>query len=718
MNEFLEQFLLESRELVDQATDDLLTLEGRPGDRDRVDSVFRAFHTLKGAAAIVDFDAMARALHAAEDVLSAVRGGEEPVTPALIGQCLECLDQVVRWLDAMAVDGEIPAGASAAAEAIVRGFTPVAPSSISASPPGWSDALGAKFPHGQAAVRYTPDPEAFFRGDDPLAILATIPGLLGLEVEPVAGWPALEDLDPFRCQLVLLAVTESPPATAREALLAVADQVEVLALTVEPPQSPGAAQGLLHAQVLMLQGPAGVRPGAIGSAGQVGVNVLKRLGRGAEAERLRAVAAQCQAARDPRPLVVALQDGLKVALESPGEAASTAPSNEAARTVRVDVERIDALVSLTGELLVAKNALGHVAALAQAGADAGRLAGLLKDQHASLQRLVEELQRSVLNIRVLPMRHVFQRFPRLVRELVVGLGKPARLVTEGDETEADKMIVESLYEPLAHILRNAMDHGVEPGPVRAAAGKPASATVRLRAMREGAQVVVEVEDDGGGVDVARVRTVAAERGLASPDTLAVMDDEAVVDLVFAPGFSTAAEVTSVSGRGVGMDAVRAAIQRLGGQVELQSRAGRGTTVRIRLPFAVMISRVLTVEAGGQMFGIPLDAVRETLRIDRGRILRVGAAAATVLRNRTIPVIDLPQLLGKPAEGRPDGDASLVIVSLGNQVGGLEVDRLGGRLDVMLKPLEGLLSGMPGIAGTTLLGDGRVLLVLDLQDLLP
>jgi two-component system chemotaxis sensor kinase CheA len=342
---------------------------------------------------------------------------------------------------------------------------------------------------------------------------------------------------------------------------------------------------------------------------------------------------------------------------------------------------------------------------------------MLKDQHATLERLVGELQRAVLNIRVLPLRHVFQRLPRVVREMVVSLGKPAHLVTEGEGTEADRVIVEGLFEPLLHVLRNALDHGIEADEVRLAAGKPPSATIRVAAERLGDSVVVEVEDDGGGIDLVRVREVAARRGLVAPEVLERMSDQDVADLIFAPGFSTAGEVTHLSGRGVGMDAVRAAIGRLGGRVEVDTLRGRGATVRFVLPFTLVMSQVLTVEVGGQMFGIPLEAVRETVRLAAGAATSVGQARAFVLRDRTLPLIELAASLGDFEASDPTGDLEVVVVQAGGQAGGLRVDRLGERLEIMLKPVTGLLGGAAGIAGTTLLGDGRVLIVLDLAELL-
>ncbi len=338
-------------------------------------------------------------------------------------------------------------------------------------------------------------------------------------------------------------------------------------------------------------------------------------------------------------------------------------------------------------------------------------------QQASLEQLTGELQRAVLHLRVLPLRSAFQRLPRLVREMSDALARPAELHFSGEDTEADKAIVEMLFEPLLHVVRNALDHGIEPAAVRASRGKPVTATLRLHAAREGSQVLVEVSDDGGGMDLQRIRSVAAARGLATAEALEQMDDAQLTQLVFAPGFSTATEVTALSGRGVGMDAVRVAVERVGGRVSIQTTPGQGTTVRFMLPFSVMMTRVISLVAGGQMFGVPLDSVVETLRVPRAQISAVGAARALVLRDQTIPVLDLGQMLGAASERPVDADATLVVVSLAGQSCALEVDAVGERLEVMLKPLEGLLAGAPAIAGSTLLGDGRVLLVLDVAQLL-
>jgi two-component system, chemotaxis family, sensor kinase CheA len=651
LNAFIEQFLIEGRELVEQAVGDLLALETRPDEVAHLDGVFRAVHTLKGSAGIVDFAAMARGLHAAEDTLSAVRAGSRTLTPSLIGDCLSALDQVVRWLDAIeASGGELPGNAEAGADAMV-----------------------AQFVH-----------------------------------EPAAA-----------------------AATSRPAI----DAGEGDALDQAGPDLTALCREILEAQHLMLDvsEPRGL-PGHLASAGRVVANVLRHIGRPPGTSETGEILAGEEAAGDPAALIATIRtilggtatasnpdgvldltDGTQPAQEVAAQ--EVAAQEVAARTLRVDVERIDTLVRLAGELTVIKSAIGLLCGLSETGTDPRELVGRLKDQHAQLDRLATDLRHAVLRIRVLPLREVFQRFPRVVRDLGSSLGKPIQLLTEGDDTEADKEIVESLFEPLLHVLRNAADHGLEDADERLSAGKPGLGTIRLRAVRSGEQVIVEIEDDGRGIDATRIRVLAERRGVASAGALTTMSEAEIVDLIFMPGFSTAAQVTTVSGRGVGMDAVRTAVGRLGGSVGVESQTGLGTTVRFVLPFTLLITRIITVEAGGQMFGIPLDCVVETVQIGKGQIVPVGTAHAFALRKQIVPLFDLAAVVGVE-RGRSSADEVVVVViAMGGDLVGLAVERLGERIDAMLKPMDGLLSGTAGIAGTTLLGDGRVLIVLDVQELL-
>jgi two-component system chemotaxis sensor kinase CheA len=721
MDEFLSQFLIESREQVEQAIDDLLAIEKDPTDRARFDEAFRAFHTLKGSAGIVEFAAMQEALHSAEEVLAAARKESAPLSEADIGACLGCLDQIVEWLDTIESTGALPRGADAApvVARFARSATPAR-----AAPPtpdvehewaaAWLRSLGttANAQQARTAVRYEPDDDSFFRHEDPLACIAALPGLLAVDVAPRTPWPPLAELDPFSCNLRISALCSAPAAELAATLGDAAAACEIVDLNAASAtgQTLGPqARDLLASQLRMLEG-ANLETGRIASAGVVAANVLRHVGRQADAERIAAITDECVARAAP--------DGLRETLTAMLEGApplTAQPETRREQTVRVAAPRIDALVRLTGELTVAKNAIGHAVGLAES--QASPLAAMLKQRHETLERLVGEIQRSVLELRVLPLRAAFQRLPRLIREMAAELGKPATLVVEGEETEADKAVVELLGEPLVHLLRNAMDHGTEDAAGRAAAGKPAVATIRVRAAREGDHVVIEVTDDGRGIDVARVREVARERNVVPAGALESMSDTEVLDLIFAPGFSTARAVTGISGRGVGLDAVRTAAKRLGGHVAVGDSSARGTTVRLTLPFSIMMTDIMTVEADGQTFGIPLESVVETLRVTRREIVPVGTAHATVLRGRTVPVVELGQVLGTQ-RGHGDADTALLVVTeVDDDVGALAVQRVGERMAVMLKPLDGILSGLPGIAGSTLLGDGSVLLVLDPAELL-
>lgn len=716
MNELLQQFLIESRELAEHATDDLLALERSPQDEELLDAVLRAMHTLKGSAGIVDFLEMEQAVHAAEDALGAARGSQRAPDKTLINQALSCLDQVLEWLDTIARTGALPRSAGRAAS----------------NDDDWSAALLSR--HADAAsqattaIRYAPAADCFFQGEDPIAHLMALPELLAFEMQPAQPWPPLKELDPFRCNLLLLALTSASSAKLTEYMRGASGHYDIAALASQPMQDgslPEDARRVLAAQLTLIEGGISLPRGHLASAATTAANVLRFCGRAAEADRLAALVAP-NAAGNAASTHLALREALSILLaessaaraapdEMPRPDARTASSENAPRTLRVPADRIDALVRLTGELTVARNALSHLAKLASQQANA--LAPQLKARDAVFEQLTDELQRSVLALRVMPLRAVFQRFPRLLREISEALDKPIQLKTVGEDTEADKAIVEALFEPLLHVMRNAADHGVESVALRTQRGKTPTATIQMRASRQADQVLVEVVDDGGGMDIPRIRDAALRRGLATEEALSAMNDDEIIELTFAPGFSTADAVTHLSGRGVGMDVVRTTVERLGGRVSIHSRAGLGTTVRFLLPFSVMMTTVMSVQAGGQVFGVPLDSVVEAVRLPRSALSAVGAARAVVVREQTIPVIDLSQMLGEGHRLQQSAEATIVITSFAGQRCGLEVDNVGEHLDVILKPLDGLLAGTPGISGTTLLGDGRVLLVLDVAEML-
>lgn len=384
------------------------------------------------------------------------------------------------------------------------------------------------------------------------------------------------------------------------------------------------------------------------------------------------------------------------------------------RLLKVEQVKVDRLLDLAGELVVAKNSLPFVATEAE---DSGQraLARRIKDEYAVISRVSEELQQAVMDVRMLAVSVAFARIPRLVRDLTRKLGKSARLVQEGEDTAADKDVIESLAEPLVHLVRNSLDHGIEPPAEREAAGKPPEATLVLRAVPEGDAVVIEVADDGRGIDAATVRRTAYERGLIDRDTAECLGEEESLALLFTPGFSTAKEVSDLSGRGVGLDAVRADVERLGGTVSVAARAGQGTTVRLRLPLTMAVSRVLLLVAGAQRFGVRVEDVIETVSVPVDEVQCVAGRRVLVLRRDIVPLAHLGALLELPGDAGTPADLNVLIVRTPTGPLGLIVDRFQQDTDVILKPLDGLLAGTPGYCGTALLGDGHVLLVLDVKE---
>ncbi len=374
-------------------------------------------------------------------------------------------------------------------------------------------------------------------------------------------------------------------------------------------------------------------------------------------------------------------------------------TDTALRTLRVETAKLESLAGLIDELVAAKNGLAEAAAAAGLGSS-----------FASLDRLIGRVHQSVSGLRMVPVSPLLRRFPRLVREMAASVGREVELVIEDSAVEADKDVVEGLFEPLTHLLRNAVDHGVEAADQRLAMGKPARAKVVLAAQETGGRLHIRLSDDGRGIDPARIRALAEERRLVDPERLRTLSDQEAIELIFLPGFSTAATVSALSGRGVGMDAVRSAVQRLGGRVMLSSEAGLGTTIELALPLSVSLTKIIVVADGDQTYGVPMERVLETVRLPAGGAIPIRAGHAFNWRDRTVPLLALSALTG--GSDIPHADRKVLVVRAHDQPVGLAIERIVGRLDVAMRPVEGLLTAMPGLAGTTMLGDGRVLVILD------
>jgi len=391
------------------------------------------------------------------------------------------------------------------------------------------------------------------------------------------------------------------------------------------------------------------------------------------------------------------------------DAAALAPAHSS--MVRVDFAKLDHLLNLVGELIVHRTKLSE---LARQVADAVPLAGpqLLEAMH-QVAGVSTQLQETIMDVRMLPLRYVFERFPRLVRDLARQQGKVVELVLQGEDTRVDKAVIDEIGEPLVHLIRNAVDHGIETPAVRASRGKPPSGTLLLAAAQESNQVVITLVDDGAGIDAAAVRRKAVERGIVGPDE--VIDDREAVQLIFTEGFSTARTVTDVSGRGVGLDVVVQSMERLNGLIEAETIPGAGTKFTLQLPLTLAIITVLMVEVGGAVYALPSGAVVESLRFPRSDVTRIGGRDTLRVRDRIVPLLHLAELFGVPASER--GEAYAVIVGRGEKRLALTVDRLRGQQDVVIKALDAAVSeSVVGVAGATILGDGRVVLILDVASL--
>jgi two-component system chemotaxis sensor kinase CheA len=405
--------------------------------------------------------------------------------------------------------------------------------------------------------------------------------------------------------------------------------------------------------------------------------------------------------------------------ESEARAERRGDDHASAKSLKVDQVKIDRLMNLIGEMVVAKNAIPYLANRAESVYGSRELSREIKTQYAVINRISEEMQDAIMQVRMMPVSFVFQRFPRLVRDLSRRLDKDVNLVLEGEDTAADKNIIESISDPLVHMVRNSLDHGLETPEQRRAAGKPAQGQLRISARQEADRVVIEISDDGRGIDPEVIKFKAYEKGLIDEATLERITPQEAINLVFMPGFSTADAVSDLSGRGVGMDVVRTAIERVNGSIALDSIKGRGTTIRLSLPLSMAVTNVMTIETDGQVFGVPIDMVVETVRVPRASVRGIKDNLVTVLRGRVVPLKSLNRLLGlaAPPLTNDSDELAVLVVRLGEDYLGLLVDDFHETTDIILKPLAGVLGGLRLYSGSALLGDGSVLMVLNVKEML-
>ncbi|MGA7854343.1 MAG: chemotaxis protein CheA, partial [Candidatus Acidiferrales bacterium] len=387
---------------------------------------------------------------------------------------------------------------------------------------------------------------------------------------------------------------------------------------------------------------------------------------------------------------------------------------EVARTIRVDVAKLDELINLVGELVLERNRLQHLSRTFSEGqASKEEFESALMQSTGRLSFITDELQTAGLSTRMVSVEAIFRRFPRMVRDLAASLGKQIELVIRGEDTELDKTVAEEIADPLIHLLRNSLDHGIERAQIRIEHGKPPKGRVRVEARQEGDNVIIEIADDGAGMDRSRLAKKALEKGLVTQDQLAAMTPREILDLIFLPGFSTAEQVSDVSGRGVGMDVVRSNMKKLNGTVDLESELGHGSCVRLRLPLTLAILPVLLVAVDRETYALPLRSVVETIRVNVRDLHRANHVDMLRLRDRVLPVCWLQQAVGLPAKSRAEQQLlRVVVLAAGEKRVGLVVDQLVGQEETVIKPISSHLRHIQGLSGATISGDGEVRLILD------
>jgi two-component system chemotaxis sensor kinase CheA len=674
-----QAFLEEARELLSELESSLLQLEESPDDLEVVGRVFRAMHTIKGSGAMFGFEAISAFTHEVETVYDLVREEKIKVTRPLIDLSLQARDHILALLEDEAA---VEKGQTRSLVEAFRNFLPVAEPCESGKKT--SEPAGAvelqEGPLRSFRIQFRPSADIFLSGTNPLHLLREIEGLGECRiVAQVEKMPALEAIDPERCYLYwdILLTTRADENAIRDVFIFVEDECEI---DIEPLVDGGQLDSGEHkklGEILVARGALSVEDLKAALAKQ------KQLGGILVAEKLIS------------------EDQLKSALEEQRQSRESAQSRLEQETIRVPTERLDRLVDLVGELVTVRSRLSASAA--------ARLDPELLAIAEEVERLTEELRASTLNIRMLAIGTTFSRFKRLVRDLSRDLGKQIELVTAGGDTELDKTVIEKLGDPLVHIIRNSIDHGIEAPEQRRAAGKPPQGTVRLAAEHSGDSVVIEISDDGKGLDAAVIRRKAVEKGLI-PDQAELTEAE-LHHLIFAPGFSTAATVSSVSGRGVGMDVVKKAIDALRGSVTVASTCGAGTVIRIRLPLTLAIIDSLLVEVGGERFVLPLSLVEECVELSA----RDKAARHLVaVRGQLIPYLPLREAFA--LAGQAPAIEQVVITRHGERPVGFVVDRVIGEHQTVIKSLGRVYRDVAGLSGATILGDGKVALILDVPQL--
>jgi len=706
LTQFHEAFFEESFEALDSMEAALLKLDIGAPDKELINTIFRVAHSIKGGSATFGFSDIASFTHSLETLLDELRSGTMQVTVPMSDLLLKSVDvmramlravQQKKPIDAQKVSdlqfdlelmiAQKPAPAAAVIPAAAATPAPVA-AAAPAPAPAAAEAMSPASVPKRWQITFKPFPELFARGNDPLRMLRELAELGELEsLADLSAMPAFAQLDPQSCYMAWnLQLTADVEESAIKQVFEWAEgDCELQIELVSGPATEGAPQATTTAPPTAVAAP----PATIAAAPP-----------------------PAAAAPAPAPAPHAAAPAAPPKLEAVPKADAPIEKMADSGSIRVSVEKIDELMNTVGELVITQAMLSQLGSRLE-----GPTAEKLRAGLAQLERNMRELQESVMRVRMLPINVVFSRFPRMVRDLAQRLGKQIELKLTGEQTELDKTVLEKIGDPLVHLVRNSIDHGIETPEKRAAAGKIPAGTVHLDACHRGGNIAVEVSDDGGGLDKNRILAKARDRGLVGPND--VLTDEQIYELIFLPGFSTAEKTTDVSGRGVGMDVVRRNIKELGGKIELRSELGKGSRTIITLPLTLAIVDGQSVSVGGETYIVPLISIVESMQLKAENVSRLsGRGEVFSFRGFYLPIIRLHEVFGVEPRTRVL-DEGLVVVAEGegHQRIGLFVDDLLGQQQVVIKSLETNYGHVEGVSGATILGDGSVALILDIPGLI-
>jgi two-component system, chemotaxis family, sensor kinase CheA len=693
-----ESYRIEAYELLSELETSLLELETDPGSMELVDRVFRAMHTIKGSGAMFGFDAIAEFTHDVESVFDTVRESRLPVTTDLVNLALRARDHIKSMLDhgadPEAVDAQEGQSIRTGLRAMLdqRGDT-CAAAGDHRNAPALEDPDAAVPEEDESSekifhIRFAPHESLFRNGTNPLALLAELESLgNSRSVLYTDRIPPADGFDPEKCYMYwdILLITDKRIDDIRDVFIFAEDVCDLKIELIDDAANAEEQKSLRRlGEILVARGD--LAPDAIEKA-------LKGQ------QRIGEILVEAQLVTEEKVRSALAEQELVQTTRRQRERQNTSTS------VRVAAEKLDTLVNLVGELVTVQARLSQKATV-------DRDPDLLAISEV-VERLTAELRDNTLGIRMLPIDVSFSKLRRLVRDLSADLGKRIRLETEGGDTELDKTVIEQLNDPLVHILRNSIDHGIECPERRRAAGKPEQGVIRLKAEHSGAHVLIHISDDGAGIELAAIRRKTIEKGLLAPD--AEKSDKELLQTIFLPGFSTAERVTNVSGRGVGMDVVKRSIENLRGAIDITSRPGQGTTITLKLPLTLAIIDGLLVEIDADKFVLPLASIEECVELTREGLAATHGRNILNIRDQIVPFVPLRDRFAIASE--PPSIEQVVINEVDGRRVGIVVDRVIGEHQIVIKTMNTLYKSVEEISGATILGDGTVALILDVHKLL-